>query len=444
MRNRAKLRDILKQRLLQDGGLKNVFAAMDKDDSGLIDFQEFKAYLDKQGIAVMYQDGKMLYQEMDVDGNGELSYAEMQAFVEGDHEGTTQRGMDALQTQQEHRSLGVHSSWGEDRYRPPVRPGLAGKRKHGRMPGVPVPAMPVRRLKHKQVFDLTGTNTPGGDPYSGMRRIDTGGGNGSYKNRSSSGNQNHDQQHKQQLPKTRRTSYALGYDLQYHSSFTAIRSRQRDNRNALRNLLAVRLSHGGNLRKIFAELDADGSGGVDASEFRSWLDKQGLSLLHQDGKALLESMDTSGDGMLSYSELEAFVTAPMRHFPSVVSKSTGCVRTGPKSPRRFPANKMVASKMDSRSSCSSSSKKANNKEVTKMTTMLASGSNGQAQRPATAAVAAAAAAAVAGGGSGGGLTSKRNYHMKRILPKRQRQWKNGRPVLPAAATAVARAAVFQS
>jgi Ca2+-binding EF-hand superfamily protein len=61
--------------------------------------------------------------------------------------------------------------------------------------------------------------------------------------------------------------------------------------------------------KLFAKLDADGSGGVDATELQTLLDKLGAttgqSVGGSDAAATFKAMDSNGDGSLAKDELDA-------------------------------------------------------------------------------------------------------------------------------------------
>ena len=74
-----------------------------------------------------------------------------------------------------------------------------------------------------------------------------------------------------------------------------------------------------NLRKRFQER-IDATGGVDNmmaemggspitwTEFRIWLDKQGMAVVHQDGHELMTLIDANGDGILQREELVSGIT----------------------------------------------------------------------------------------------------------------------------------------
>ena len=55
-------------------------------------------------------------------------------------------------------------------------------------------------------------------------------------------------------------------------------------------------------------MDEDGDGTIDFDEFRRYLDRQGMSVLHQDSTDLMSTIDTNGDGVLQPDEVEAFLT----------------------------------------------------------------------------------------------------------------------------------------
>lgn len=105
----------------------------------------------------------------------------------------------------------------------------------------------------------------------------------------------------------RRTSYALGMGHNHKTHQTSTQARFFRNREKLQFMLNQRLQEDGGLERVYKEMDQDGSETVTFGEFTKWLDSQGLSILHQDGRALLRSIDTNGDGVLQFEELKQFL-----------------------------------------------------------------------------------------------------------------------------------------
>lgn len=70
--------------------------------------------------------------------------------------------------------------------------------------------------------------------------------------------------------------------------------------------------------KVFAQLDGDGSGGVDATELAAVLKQGGDASSDADGAALLQQMDGNGDGSLSGDELSQGLRELMPPPPSTL------------------------------------------------------------------------------------------------------------------------------
>jgi Ca2+-binding EF-hand superfamily protein len=77
------------------------------------------------------------------------------------------------------------------------------------------------------------------------------------------------------------------------------------------------------LRRLFEKSDSDGSGMVNKREFSEMLDMMGLELSPKDARALLEALDSNGDGQLSYAEFLQFITAE-----STTPRGAGSPRKG--------------------------------------------------------------------------------------------------------------------
>ncbi|WAR23280.1 CML16-like protein [Mya arenaria] len=60
--------------------LKAVFMKMDKDGNGLIDIEEFAAFLQSIGLQLSKQETNMIYKSVDKDGNGRISFDEFQLY----------------------------------------------------------------------------------------------------------------------------------------------------------------------------------------------------------------------------------------------------------------------------------------------------------------------------------------------------------------------------
>ena len=58
------------------------------------------------------------------------------------------------------------------------------------------------------------------------------------------------------------------------------------------------------IREVFEAFDADGSGGISSSEFKSVLTRLGIKATDQEIKALVELCDTDGSGVIEYNEFK--------------------------------------------------------------------------------------------------------------------------------------------
>ena len=105
----------------------------------------------------------------------------------------------------------------------------------------------------------------------------------------------------------RRTSFALGLGIHQKIHELALDRRTAVNRERFRTLFSSR-KLGQRVEDIFAEMDYDKNGTVSVAEFRKWCDKNGLSILHQDARQMIDLVDEDGNGSLSLGELRAILT----------------------------------------------------------------------------------------------------------------------------------------
>ena len=83
----------------------------------------------------------------------------------------------------------------------------------------------------------------------------------------------------------------------------------------LRQSAAIRSSRGGvelDLRSAFEELDTNGSGYVDKSDFRRMGQDYGWNLTMEEFRWLVSRFDKDGDGRISYSEFVDFMSLGSR------------------------------------------------------------------------------------------------------------------------------------
>ena len=60
-------------------------------------------------------------------------------------------------------------------------------------------------------------------------------------------------------------------------------------------------------RQIFAEVDTDGSGAIDATELQQAMARFGHGLSMAEAQAMLEEADDSGDGVVDFDEFSAIL-----------------------------------------------------------------------------------------------------------------------------------------
>merc|ERR1719263_304661 len=58
----------------------------------------------------------------------------------------------------------------------------------------------------------------------------------------------------------------------------------------------------GNVKKLFTELDADGSGDIDLKELVDGMKKEGLMLSDEEFEAYFNALDLNGDGQVTLME----------------------------------------------------------------------------------------------------------------------------------------------
>ena len=123
----------------------------------------------------------------------------------------------------------------------------------------------------------------------------------------------------------RRTSLALGHSYSSLGRSQRLMERKEMKRQKLReamveriksgkglNAAAGQLAGGDGIEKLFNIMDIDRSGSISFKEFKKTIDKLGFSLMHQDGKDLMEQIDTDGSGDISLSELRQFLEGDHR------------------------------------------------------------------------------------------------------------------------------------
>lgn len=62
------------------------------------------------------------------------------------------------------------------------------------------------------------------------------------------------------------------------------------------------------IKQVFDEFDADGSGNIDKKEIRSVCEKLGVEVSDADIEDLIKSADDNGDGKISFAEFKKAVT----------------------------------------------------------------------------------------------------------------------------------------
>lgn len=62
------------------------------------------------------------------------------------------------------------------------------------------------------------------------------------------------------------------------------------------------------IKQVFDEFDADGSGQIDKDEIRKVCERLGVEVSEADIADLIKSADDNGDGKISFAELKKAVT----------------------------------------------------------------------------------------------------------------------------------------
>ncbi len=66
--------------------------------------------------------------------------------------------------------------------------------------------------------------------------------------------------------------------------------------------------HDDELREAFAVFDSDGSGAIDRKELKRLMKKLGQALTEGELDAMMDEVDTNGDGQISFEEFKALMT----------------------------------------------------------------------------------------------------------------------------------------
>jgi hypothetical protein len=76
----------ISEMLADDGkALAKIFKAIDTDRSGTLSQKELFRYFDKTGKSALLEESKHLFQEMDADGDGEITIDELMTWLKMDH-----------------------------------------------------------------------------------------------------------------------------------------------------------------------------------------------------------------------------------------------------------------------------------------------------------------------------------------------------------------------
>lgn len=102
----------------------------------------------------------------------------------------------------------------------------------------------------------------------------------------------------------------------------------------------------GKLRSVFEEMDADGSGTIDATELRAAFRKLGYQVSSIDLKLMFRSVDASGDGLVDFAEFkQCFQAVPLasvgsiaKQWASIAGAETGSDIAPPTPPQGVPSS----------------------------------------------------------------------------------------------------------
>jgi Ca2+-binding EF-hand superfamily protein len=251
-RRKIAKRELVRKRIANDlllkGSIQQIFNTIDADGSGGVNIDELIRAFGKMNLSVMTKDAEDLMKAIDSDGDGQISFCEFETFMKTDLTSSKVNNFDAK---------------------------IREKRRE-------------QQLSYSKDEALSCASSFGNKSDTVMQSA--------YNNMANG----------KPMPRARRTSFALGHDTRRESMYAESEVRKIKQREQVRKTLTSRLIQEGGLHKLFDAIDADKSGDLTVKELKRFLDMKGMSIMHQDSRALLESMDTDMNGKIDKQEFEAY------------------------------------------------------------------------------------------------------------------------------------------
>lgn len=245
-----RVRRAMAQQLVGEGQLRDLYNQIDENGDGQVQFIELKNALHRMGLSMLVADASDVMRQMDTNNDGKISYDEFEAFLQHD--------------QMESRLKILHEREVSREFQPPIlrKSSLQGGKVY-------------RDATYKPLPNKWGT-------YGNGKRMTA----------------------------VRRTSYALGGTTRYTIMAGENNAHYDDNREQLRQGLQEKLLSGG-LATIFANVDKKRTGKISKQAFMGELDRMGWSVLYQDGKDILASIESDRSGLVSFQQLKKIA---VRHY----------------------------------------------------------------------------------------------------------------------------------
>jgi len=240
------------ERILSGGSVETMFSKIDADGSGEISKDELMAGLKKLGLTLLLADAHDILADMDRDGSGSIDFQEFKNFLETDLGPEKLKRFDQKLEEERRQKMVAHNNASSNNGATPVA------KWQERVKAIP------------SVYD-------------------------NYSNG-------------KQVTQCRRTSFAMGHEVNHHRIQTELALRSLDNRNKLRKTLKEKIDTEG-FSNFWSQCKPDNNGEISFRRLKRVLDRWGLSVVHQDSSELMKSIDTNGNGSISEDELKTFLTA---------------------------------------------------------------------------------------------------------------------------------------
>lgn len=246
------------ERILAAGTVESVFAKLDVDGSGDISTDELLTGLKKMGLSLLLTDATDILKDMDTDNNGTIDFQEFKTFLSTDLGPEKLRRFNLkLEEERRQKMVAHHNS---------TSLSTSSNLKEA--------TLVARWQERAQAVPSAYDNYANGKPAS----------------------------------KGRRTSFAMGLDMNHDRIQHELALRSLDNRNKLRKALKEKIEKEG-FDKFWSQCAPDPGGEISFRRLKRVLDRWGLSVVHQDSAELMKSIDTNQNGQISEDELKTFLHA---------------------------------------------------------------------------------------------------------------------------------------